>query len=140
VILVISILSWPPVTRVIRSQVIVLRELPYIEAAKAVGAGSVRIMFRHILPSTTPLILANMVLQVSNSILAEASLSFLGLGDPRIPSWGNMLRFAFRMGAISAGYWWYIVPPGVGILLSVLALTLIGFALDEITNPRLRQQ
>lgn len=139
VVLVIGVLSWPSITRVIRSQVLVIKEMPYVEGARAVGAGSLRIMFKHILPSTTPLILANMVLQVSNAIIAEAALSFLGLGDPRIPSWGNILRFAFNMGAVTAGYWWYVLPPGVGIMLTVLSLTLIGYALDELTNPRLRK-
>jgi len=139
VILVIGILSWPSITRVIRSQVLVLKEMPYIESAKAVGAGNLRIMFKHILPSTLPLVIANMVLQVSNAIIAEAALSFLGLGDPRIVSWGNILRFAFNMGAVTAGYWWYVLPPGIGIILAVLSLTLVGYALDELTNPKLKR-
>jgi peptide/nickel transport system permease protein len=80
-----------------------------------------------------------MVLQVSNAVISESALSFLGLGDPRIPTWGNILRFAFRMGAMSAGYWWYVVPPGVGIVLAVLSATFLGYALDEIVNPKLRR-
>ncbi len=139
VIFVIGVLSWPSITRVIRSQVLVLKEMPYIESAKAVGAGDLRIMFKHILPSTLPLMIANMILQVSNAIIAEAALSFLGLGDPRIVSWGNILRFAFNMGAVTAGYWWYVLPPGIGIVLAVLSLTLVGYALDELTNPKLKR-
>jgi len=139
VILVISVLSWPPVARVVRSQVVSLKEYPHVEAAKAFGAGATRIIFKHIAPATMPVVLANMVLQISNAIIAEAALSFLGLGDPRIPSWGGILRFAFRMGAMSAGYWWYVVPPGTGILLAVLSVTFISYALDEIVNPKLRR-
>lgn len=139
VILVISVLSWPPVARVVRSQVLSLKEYPHIEAARAFGAGSARIIFRHIAPATLPLVVANMILQVSNAIIAEAALSFLGLGDPRIPTWGNILRFASRMGAVAAGYWWYVVPPGVGIILAVLSVTFMSYALDEIINPKLRK-
>jgi peptide/nickel transport system permease protein len=139
VVLVISVLSWPPVARVVRSQVVSLKEYPHVEAAKAFGASTARIIFRHIAPATMPVVVANMVLQISNAIIAEAALSFLGLGDPRIPSWGGILRFAFRMGAMSAGYWWYVVPPGVGILLAVLSITFVSYALDEIVNPKLRK-
>ncbi len=139
IILVISILSWPPVSRVVRSQVLSLKEYPHVEAARACGAGAARILAKHIAPATLPLVVANMVLQVSNAIIAEAALSFLGLGDPRIPSWGGILRFAFRMGAVSAGYWWYVVPPGLAIALAVLSVTFVSYALDEIVNPKLRR-
>lgn len=139
IVLVISVLSWPPVARVVRSQVLSLKEYPHVEAARACGAGSARILFRHIAPPTLPIVVANMILQVSNAIVAEAALSFLGLGDPRIPSWGGILRFAFRMGAMSAGYWWYVVPPGLGIVLAVLSVTFVSYALDEIVNPKLRK-
>ncbi len=139
IVLVISILSWPPVARVVRSQVLSLKEYPHVEAARACGAGTARILAKHIAPATLPLVVANMVLQVSNAIIAEAALSFLGLGDPRIPSWGGILRFAFRMGAVSAGYWWYVVPPGLAIALAVLSVTFVSYALDEIVNPKLRR-
>jgi len=139
IIIVIAIVSWAPIARVIRSQVLVVKELPYIEAAKAMGAGSSRIMFKHVLPNVTPLLFANMVLQVSNAILAEAALSFLGLGDPHHTSWGMILHYAEGSGALAAGYWWYVLPPGIGILLLVLSFVFIGYALDEIVNPRLRR-
>ncbi|MEM2054869.1 MAG: ABC transporter permease [Sulfolobales archaeon] len=139
VIFVITVLSWPPVSRVVRSQVLSIKEYPHVEAARACGASSMRILFKHIAPATTPLVVANMILQISNAIIAEAALGFLGLGDPRIPSWGGILRFAFRMGAMSAGYWWYVVPPGLGMVLAVLSVTFISYALDEIVNPRLRK-
>lgn len=138
IILVIAIVSWAPIARIIRSQVLVVKELPYVEAAKSVGAGNTRLMFRHILPNVTPLLFANMILQISGAILSEAALSFLGLGDPHHISWGMLLHFAYVNGALAAGYWWYVIPPGVGILLLVLSFVFIGYALDEIVNPRLR--
>ena len=140
IIIVISVLSWPPIARIVRSQVLAVKEQPYIEAARAVGASTTRVMFRHVLPNVTPLLFANMILQVSNAILAEAALSFLGLGDPHHTSWGMILHYAEGSGALAAGYWWYVVPPGLGILLLVLSFVFIGYALDEILNPRLRRQ
>ncbi|RLG75616.1 MAG: ABC transporter permease [Thermoprotei archaeon] len=140
IIIVISVLSWSPIARVVRSQVLAVKEQPYIEAARAVGASTARVMFRHVLPNVTPLLFANMILQVSNAILAEAALSFLGLGDPHHTSWGMILHYAEGSGALAAGYWWYVVPPGVGILLLVLAFVFVGYALDEILNPRLRRR
>ena len=139
IIIVIAVVSWAPIARIIRSQVLVVKELPYIEAAMAIGAGGSRIMFRHILPNVTPLLFANMILQISNAILAEAALSFLGLGDPHHTSWGMILHYAEASGALAAGYWWYVIPPGIGILLLVLSFVFIGYALDEIVNPRLRR-
>lgn len=138
IIMVIAIVSWAPIARIIRSQVLVVKELPYVEAARSVGAGSGRLMFKHIFPNVTPLLFANMILQISGAILAEAALSFLGLGDPHHTSWGMLLHYAYDNGALAAGYWWYVVPPGVGILLLVLSFVFIGYALDEIVNPRLR--
>ena len=139
IIIVIAVLSWPPIARIVRSQVLSIKELPYIDAAIAAGASNSRIMFRHILPNILPILFANMVLQISNAIIAEAALSFLGLGDPHHTSWGMILHYAFVTGAVAAGYWWYVIPPGIGILLLVLAFTLVGYALDEIVNPKLRQ-
>ncbi|HDJ84056.1 MAG TPA: ABC transporter permease [Desulfurococcaceae archaeon] len=139
IIIVISILTWPPIARIIRSQVLAIKELPYVEAARAIGASDKRIMFSHLLPNVAPVLFANMILQISNAIIAEAALSFLGLGDPHHTSWGMILHYAFASGAVAAGYWWYIIPPGLGILMLVLAFALVGYALDEIVNPRLRK-
>ncbi len=139
IIIVIAILTWPPIARIVRSQVLSVKEYPYIEAARAVGAGSLRIMSKHILPNVMPILFANMILQISNAIIAEAALSFLGLGDPHTTSWGMILHYAHVSGAIAAGYWWYVIPPGLGILFLVLSFVLIGYALDEIVNPRLRR-
>jgi peptide/nickel transport system permease protein len=97
-------------------------------------------MARHILPNVSPLILANLTLTVPVAILSETTLSFLGLGDPSRASWGKMLQEGFEAGALTQQAWWYYVPPGLGIMLVVLAFTLVGQALEEVLDPRLRDQ
>jgi peptide/nickel transport system permease protein len=139
VIVVIGITSWPGTARVIRAQVLSLKERPYVERSRALGAGNRHLMLRHILPNVSPLILANLTLTVPIVILSETTLSFLGLGDPLRPSWGRMLDEAFSNGAIGQNAWWYYLPPGVCIVLVVLAFTLVGHALEEVLDPRLRE-
>jgi peptide/nickel transport system permease protein len=138
--LVIGLVLWPGTARVVRAQVLSLKERPYIERARSLGASDWHLIQRHILPNVFPLIFANTVLVVAVAILAETTLSFLGLGDPLSVSWGTMLEFAFEEAAISLGAWWYLVPPGVAIVLVVLAFTMCGFALDEVLDPRLRER
>ncbi|WP_130861483.1 ABC transporter permease [Bacilliculturomica massiliensis] len=138
-IAVIGLTSWPSTARIIRSQVVSIRERQYIERIRALGAKDSRIIMIHILPNVLPLIYANTVLVIAGSILSEATLAFLGLGDPVSVSWGTMLHYAFVTGAAGRGAWWYLVPPGIGIVLVVLAFTLIGHTLDKIMNPRLRE-
>ena len=122
----------------IRAQVLSLKTRTYVERARALGASDWHLMSRHILPNVGPLIYANTVLIVAVAILSEATLSFLGLGDPLHISWGTMLEFAFDKGAAFSGYWWWISAPGIAIILVVLAFTMIGYALDDILNPKLR--
>jgi peptide/nickel transport system permease protein len=138
--LVIGITTWPGTARVVRAQVLTLKERPYVERARALGAGHRQIIGRHILPNVFPLIFANTILVVAVAILAETSLSFLGLGDPFSVSWGTILESAFAEGAISLGAWWYLIPPGLCIVLVVLAFTMCGYAFDEILDPRLRKR
>jgi peptide/nickel transport system permease protein len=140
IILVIGITSWPSTTRLIHAQVLTLKERDYVDRSRALGASNWHLMTRHILPNAAPLILANTTLTVPIVILSEATLSFLGLGDPSNASWGQMLDDAFEAGAVTLEAWWYIVPPGLGIMLVVLAFTLVGQALEEILDPRLRDQ
>ena len=137
---VIGITTWPGTARVVRAQVLTLKERPYIERARALGATNWHLITRHILPNVFPLIFANTVLVVAIAILTETTLSFLGLGDPLSISWGTMLEFAFEEGSISLGAWWYLIPPGVAIVLVVLGFTMCGYALDEVLDPRLRQR
>lgn len=139
-ILVIGLTSWASTARIVRSQVLTLRERVFVERIRALGATDWRIATVHILPNVLPLIFANTVLVIAGSILAEATLAFLGLGDPTHTSWGTMLHSAFANGASSRGAWWYLVPPGIGIVIVVLGFTLIGYTLDRILNPRLRNR
>ncbi|HEX9299499.1 MAG TPA: ABC transporter permease [Actinomycetota bacterium] len=140
VILVIGITSWASTARVVRAQVLSLKTRTYVERARALGASHWHLMSRHILPNVGPLIFANTVLIVAVAILSETTLSFLNLGpDPTTNiSWGTILEFAFGGGAAFSNNWWWIVPPGVAVVLVVLAFTMIGYALDEILNPKLR--
>ena len=137
IILVISILYWTYTARLVRSQVLSIKERQFILRAKALGASDFRIISRHILPQVMPLIIAQGVLEISSAIIAESTLSFLGLGDPTLISWGMMLNFAFER-AISAKAWWFLLPPGIAIVWVSLAIILIGNALEEIVNPRLK--
>jgi peptide/nickel transport system permease protein len=135
---VIGITSWPGTARIIRAQALAVTARPYMERARALGAGDWHLITRHILPNVVPLIFANTVLIVAVAILSETTLAFLGLGDPLRVSWGSMLEAAFSHGAASIGAWWYLIPPGLAILLVVLAFTMCGQALEAVLNPRLR--
>ncbi|MCR6692273.1 MAG: ABC transporter permease [archaeon YNP-LCB-003-016] len=138
IILVIGITSWPSIARIIRSQVLTVKEMKFVEFARAAGCGDNYIIFKHILPNVMPLVYVNAAINIANAILIEAGLSFLGLGDPNNISWGMMLFFAEQYQALLRLAWWYIFPPGICILLVVLSFIFIGHALDEILNPRLR--
>jgi peptide/nickel transport system permease protein len=139
-ILVIGLTSWAGTGRIVRAQVLTLRERAFVERARALGAKDRYIIKTHILPNTLPLIFANTVLIVAVAILSEAALSFLGLGDPTQISWGTMLENAFEAGAPSAEAWWYVIPPGLCITTLVLAVALLGYLFEEYINPRLREQ
>ena len=139
IILVIGALGWTTTARLVRSQTLTVRERKYVMRARAIGAGDTHVLRRHILPAVLPLMLANMVLVISLAILSESTLAFLGLGDPTVISWGQMLNFAFDRGAVSAGAWWALLPPGFAIVWVVLGTTLLGTALEDALNPRLKR-
>jgi peptide/nickel transport system permease protein len=139
-IAVIGLTSWAGTGRIVRAQVLTLRERAFVERARALGASDSYIIRTHILPNTMPLIFANTVLIVAVAILSEAALAFLGLGDPTRISWGTMLENAFSSGAPSAGAWWYVIPPGLCITLLVLSVSILGYLFEEYVNPRLREQ
>lgn len=136
---VIAITSWADTALYIRSQTLSIEERPYLERAKVLGAGHWRQMSKYILPNILPIVFANATLTVASAVLAETTLSFLGLGDPQRVSWGSMLDDAFSSGAISIGAWWFILPPGLCVVVVVLAFTLVGQTLEEMFNPRLRK-
>lgn len=139
-IAVIGLTSWAGTGRIVRAQVLTLRERAFVERARALGAKDRYIIRTHILPNTVPLIFANTVLIIAVAILSEAALSFLGLGDPNNISWGSMLENAFGAGAPNAGAWWYVVPPGLCITIVVLAVSVLGYLFEEYVNPRLREE
>ncbi|MCI0346315.1 MAG: ABC transporter permease subunit, partial [Chloroflexi bacterium] len=113
-----------------------LKERAFVDRARVIGASGGHIMRRHILPNVMNLIIANAVLTFAGAVLTETTLSFVGLGDPFQPSWGQLLESARAVGALGLGKWWYFVPPGAAVVLVVFAFTLLGNAIDDITNPR----
>jgi peptide/nickel transport system permease protein len=138
IIIVIAILGWGGIARVIRSEVLSLKERPFIDSARVTGASNVRIMFKHIAPNVLPLAFLYMTFAVSGAILTEAALSFIGLGDFTQPSWGIMLFYVQQTDAIQ--YWWLLWPPGLCITFLSLGFYLVGRAFEQIVNPRLRRR
>ncbi|HDD26581.1 MAG TPA: ABC transporter permease subunit [Acidilobales archaeon] len=134
-------LYWTGPVLTIRAMVLQIKESTYIEAAKSIGAGPLRIIFRHILPQVLPYAFAIMALSVPSAILTEAGLSFLGLGDPKTPTWGKMLQETRtpNWDAAASGWWWWFIPPGLAIALVGTTFILLGRALETIYNPRLRK-
>lgn len=140
IVIVIGITSWASTARIIRAQTLSLKERAFVDRARVIGAGSGHIMRRHILPNVVNLVVANAVLVFAGAVLTETTLSFIGLGDPLQPSWGQTLEAAREVGAPGLGAWWYFAPPGLCIVLVVFAFTLLGSALDDILNPRRRNR
>jgi len=133
----IAITSWSPTARLVRAQTLAIQARPFVERARALGATSRQVLVRHVLPNAAPLILVSASLTVAGAILSETTLTFLGLGNPTEVSWGAMLNQAFSQGAITKGAWWFVLPPGIAILIVVLGFTLTGRAIERILNPRL---
>jgi peptide/nickel transport system permease protein len=138
VIIVIGILQWAPTARIIRAQVMTVKERVYVKRVQAMGASNTRIIIRHVLPQVGPLLVANTVLTVAVAIYLETTLAFLGLEDPSSVTWGTILQHAFDRAAVSAGAWWAIVPDGIAISLLIMGCFLLGRALEDALNPRLK--
>lgn len=139
IIIVIGITSWPTTALLIRAQVLSVKQRLYVDRSRALGASGRHVMGRHILPNVMPLVIANATLTVPIAILSETTLAFLGLGDPLQVSWGQMLDEAFSAGALGREAWWWYLPPGLCVIVVVLAFTLVGRALEGIFDPRLRE-
>ncbi len=139
-ILVIGILIWASTARIIRVQTMSLKNRTFVERSRSLGAGHFHVVKRHILPNVLPLVFANTVLVIATSIYLESTVSFLGLGDPTHISWGMILHYAFVNVAMAYGAYWYVIPPGVMIVVTVLAFTMCGYALDEALTPKLRKR
>jgi peptide/nickel transport system permease protein len=140
VIIVIAITSWASTARVVRSQALSVKERPFIERSRALGASDWHLITRHVLPNVFPVLFANAVLMIALAILSETTLSILGLGPSNAISWGRIIDDSFSAGALSAGWWWWLIPPGVAIMCVTLSFTMMGFALDEVLSPRLRSR
>ncbi|WP_053203502.1 ABC transporter permease [Jiangella muralis] len=136
-ITVIGLLSWPEVTRMIRANGLVVAAMPYIDGARVLGAGASRIISREILPAVMPLVVVNVLLTAARAVIAEAGLSFLGMGDPSAWSWGRILLNAQRSGTIATA-WWQTLFPSLAILLLVLAATIAGIRYNDSRDPRTR--
>ncbi len=139
IILVITILFWRNGARIIRSAVLTERERVYVKWARAAGASHFHIIMRHILPNIIRVVFLWVTMSVAFAVLTEASLSFLGLGDPTVISWGQMLNTAFSSGNLRTAWWW-VIPPSLALVMLVSSLYLIGRAYEEQTNPRLRRR
>lgn len=139
IILIFVALGWTGLARTIRSLVLVLKNSNYVKAAELAGASRWHVMTRHILPGTSHLLIMSTALSSAGIMVAEAGLSFLGLGDPTAISWGKMLAEAQRGGALLFGAWWWILAPGIGIFLAVFSFMRLGIVMEEIMNPRMKQ-
>jgi peptide/nickel transport system permease protein len=133
----IAVTSWPGTARLIRAQTLAVEARPFIERAKALGAGDLQLLRRQVLPNVVPFILVSGTLTIAVAILTDTTLTFLGLGNPTDVSWGSMINQALNQGAVTDGAWWYILPPGVAIVIVVLGFTMIGRAVENILNPRI---
>ncbi|MBE3001393.1 ABC transporter permease [Nocardiopsis sp. HNM0947] len=139
IVVAIGLTVWPPTARLVRAQTLAVEARPYVERARALGGGHTHVMLWHVLPNVMPVVLAQTTLLVATSIIAESTLAFLGMGDPTTISWGGILEAARTAGAVSAGIWWYMVPPGLAIAVVALSFTLCGRAVESVINPRLRE-
>lgn len=137
IIVTIGVLGWPSTARLVRAEFLALKQREFVMAARAIGASSSRILFKQILPNATPPIIVNTSLGVAAAILVEAGLSFLGLGDPNLFSWGLILRNSREFLRMA---WWMPTFPGLAIFVTVLSLNLVGDGLNDALNPRLRQR
>ena len=138
VVVIMVLFGWPGLAIVVRSMVLQIRSGQLVEATQSLGASRKRIMFRHILFQIAPFVFAQMIFFTPAAILAEAGLSFLGLGDPSIPTWGQILENGFRTGAVYLGYWWWVMPPGLLIVITAMTFVLLTLGLEPVINPRLR--
>lgn len=137
VISVLIIVLWPPIARAIRSQVLSVKERPYVESAKLSGMRDSEIITRVIIPEIAPIAIAYFVLTIAAAIVLVTALEYLGVGNPSIVSWGSILYWAQQF-AFYRGDWWWIISPGLMITLVATGFALIGFSVEEIMNPRLR--
>ncbi len=139
IILAIVVLTWRTIARVLRAQVLSVKQRPYVKAAKVAGASNARIIFLYILPNVLPLAMLEMSLRMAQAIIAESTVSFLGFGDPDVISWGQILQQGFSGGAMRDAWWW-VMPPGIAIAIVVISVFFSSRALEFVANPQLRRR
>ena len=139
IVVVLVAFGWPGLAIIVRSMVLQVRESQFIEAARSLGASRRWIMFRHVFPQVAPFVFSQLIFYTPSAILSEAALSFLGLGDPSIPTWGQILQLGFQSGGVYVGWWWWIVPPGVLIVVTALTFVFLALGMEPVVNPRLRR-
>lgn len=137
-ILFMCVFYWTGPVLTVRSMALQIKEETYIEAAHALNASTGRIIFKHMIPQLIPYAFANMALSVPGAIVAEASISLLGLGDASVVTWGQILHGAMKSSAVLKGLWWWVVPPGLMIALLGMTFAFLGFSMDKILNPKLK--
>jgi peptide/nickel transport system permease protein len=137
-ILLISAFSWPGGARIVRSQVLSLKERMHINAARTFGAGKKHILFNHILPDISPIIFALMMQDARRAVFMEAGLAFLGVSDPTVISWGKMMNQALAFTYLDAWQWW-LVPAGLALSATLVGISLFSFSLETAMNPKLRR-
>ena len=140
VIIVIGVTGWSTTARIVRSQVLTLKARQFVERAKAIGSSDMHIIRKHVFPNVVPLVFANAILTIAIAILSESTLSFLGLGPQDVETWGRVLEDAYKESAVLAGPLPFIIMPGLCIVVVVLGFTFIGYAMDEVLNPKLRHR
>ncbi|MEM2157908.1 MAG: ABC transporter permease [Sulfolobales archaeon] len=140
IVLVLVVFGWAGIAIIVRSMVLSIKSQQFIEASLAVGSSNIRVMLKHILPQVAPFVFAQMMFFTPSAILSEAALSLLGLSDPSIPTWGQILESAYMNQAMYLGYWWWIVPPGLLIMYSAITFVFIAQGLEPVVEPRLRGQ
>lgn len=136
IIIILGVFSWPPIARIARAEFLRIKEMEYVEAAKCIGASSRSIIFRHILPNAMPSLIVIIALGIGGSILMEAMISFLGFGDPKAISWGQLLYFNYEFLKIAP---WASIAPGMAIFITVLGFNLLADGLTDAFNPRLKE-
>ena len=140
VIVVIGVTGWSTTSRIVRAQVLSLKERQFVERARAIGAGDGYVVRKHIFPNVVPLVFANAILTIAICILSEATLSFLRLGPQDVETWGHILSEAYDQSVALNGPYAFIIMPGLCIVFVVLGFTFVGYAMDEVLNPKLRQR
>jgi peptide/nickel transport system permease protein len=138
IIIIIGVIYWTSTARLIRAQVKSVRERVYVKRARALGGGHSRLLWKHITPQVAPLLVANTVLTIAIAVFAETYIAFLGLGDPSTISWGRLIQNSLTGGAVFHKAWWAIIPPGLCVTIVILAATMMGQAMEDALNPRLR--